>query len=199
VVAEGYGKPSTTWRHALTTKGTTLSEHHETGIHGSLHSDDGAAVVHLTAHYDSAVDDVWSALSEPVRLARWFANVSGDLQTGGDFTAYVLVSAWDGHGRINTCVPQETLSVTLWEVEGVEHVVSAQLTAIETRTTLAIVVRGVPMEFLWAYGAGWHAHLDDLGAHLSGRDRAETLDGAGAHFEEFEAIYREMPVTPLER
>lgn len=168
-------------------------------VEGSLHSDDGVAVVRIRAHYAAGIDDVWSALTEPVRLARWFGEVSGDLHMGGEFTAFVLASEWDGSGRINTCVPPETLSVTMWEEQGVEHVAAAQLVADGSHTIFELVVRGVPMEVLWAYGAGWQEHAEDLGAHLSGNDRADKSDKSDTRFQELEPHYRAMPVVPFER
>ncbi len=176
-----------------------MTEDAGAGVEGSLHSDDGVAVVRIRAHYEAGIDDVWSALTEPVRLARWFGEVSGDLHVGGEFTAFVLASEWDGSGRINTCVPPETLSVTMWEEEGVEHVAAAQLVADGSNTIFELVVRGVPMEVLWAYGAGWQEHAEDLGAHLSGHDRADESDRSDARFQELEPHYRAMPVVPLDR
>lgn len=175
-----------------------MSENEPANIETSLHSDDGVAVVRISAHVDAAIDDVWLALTEPARLARWFGNVTGELHAGGEFTAFVLASEWDGSGRINTCVPPQSLSVTMWEEEGVEHVASAQLTADGSQTILELVVRGVPMEVLWAYGAGWHVHVEDLGAHLSGHDRVDGTDGDG-RFQELEPHYRAMPISPLPR
>ena len=33
--------------------------------------------------YDTDIDDLWSALTDPRRLARWVAEVDGDLRLGG--------------------------------------------------------------------------------------------------------------------
>jgi uncharacterized protein YndB with AHSA1/START domain len=176
-----------------------LTEDGGAGVEASLHSDDGVAVVRISARYEADIEEVWSALTEPVRLARWFGNVTGELHADGEFTAFVLASEWDGAGRINVCVPPQTLSVTMWEEEGVEHVASAQLVADGSHTNLELVVRGVPMEVLWAYGAGWQVHVEDLGAHLLGHDRADMPIRSDARFQELEPYYRAMPVVPLER
>jgi uncharacterized protein YndB with AHSA1/START domain len=168
------------------------------GIEGSLHSYNGIGVVRISARYTSDIDYVWSALTEPKRLARWFGNVTGDLRAGGEFTAFVLSSGWDGSGRITTCVPAQTLSVTMWEVRGVEHVTSAQLLAEGDHTIVEFVVRGVPIDLLWAYGAGWQEHAEDLGAHLSGSDRSDVPVSSEAHFEELGVRYRALPIVPLE-
>ena len=91
------------------------------------------------------------------------------------------------------CVPPRQLRVTISEEEGPEEVVTAELAADGDRTTLELEVRGMPLDLVWAYGAGWHVHLEDLGAHLAGQDRANS----DTRWNELEAIYREMAVVPL--
>jgi uncharacterized protein YndB with AHSA1/START domain len=152
----------------------------------------------MTARYAAQVGNVWSALTEPARLAGWFGSVAGDLHAGGDFTAVVLASGWDGRGRIDACVPEERLSVTMWEQEGVEHSAEAHLIAEGDRTSLELEVRGVPLDVVWAYGAGWQEHLEDLGSHLWGRNRGDVPAGSDARFQELEPHYRAMSVEPLD-
>ena len=54
-------------------------------ILGSLRSADGTGVVRIEDRYDTDIDDLWSAITEPDRLARWFGQVEGDLRIGGKF------------------------------------------------------------------------------------------------------------------
>ncbi len=42
-------------------------------------------VVRMQDRFDTDIDDVWSALTDPLRLARWVAEVAGDLRLGGEF------------------------------------------------------------------------------------------------------------------
>ena len=42
-----------------------------------------------------------------------------------------------------------------------------------TGTHLVIEERGIPLDELAAHGAGWHAHVDDLGAHIAGAEAAD--------------------------
>ena len=58
-------------------------------ILGSLRSADGTGVVRIEDRYDTDVDDLWSALTDPARLARWYGQVEGDLQPGGEFRVYL--------------------------------------------------------------------------------------------------------------
>ena len=69
-------------------------------VEGTLHSLDGMGIVRMKSRYDTDIDDLWSALTDPQRLARWYGRVGGDLRIGGEFTATVFGSGWDGRGRV---------------------------------------------------------------------------------------------------
>jgi uncharacterized protein YndB with AHSA1/START domain len=175
-----------------------MSEDQRATVESTLHSANGKGVVRMRARFESGIDDVWSALSEPEHLARWFGHVTGDLRDDGEYSAVVFASGWDGRGRIDACVQPQRLTVTMWEQEGAEHTIAVELSADGNHTILALEVRGVPLEYVWAYGAGWQEHVEDLGLHLAGRDRPESPSGTGARFEELEPLYRAMAVAPLE-
>ncbi|NUR06006.1 MAG: hypothetical protein HOQ45_03235 [Nocardioidaceae bacterium] len=49
---------------------------------GTLRAADGTDTVRLEDRFDTDVDDLWSALTEPDRLARWLGAVDGDLRPG---------------------------------------------------------------------------------------------------------------------
>src|SRR6185437_11793922 len=63
---------------------------------------DGKGAVRMEGVYATDVDDLWSALTEPARLARWIAEVRGELQVGGQIQAR-FTSSWEGPGRIDVC------------------------------------------------------------------------------------------------
>ena len=52
---------------------------------GSLHSVDGEGVERMEDRFDTGIDDLWGALTEPDRLARWYGEVEGELSQGGEF------------------------------------------------------------------------------------------------------------------
>jgi uncharacterized protein YndB with AHSA1/START domain len=168
-------------------------------VEGTLHSVDGKGVVRLKARYETDIDDLWSALTDPQRLERWYGKVHGDLRVGGEFTATVHGSGWDGRGRIDECDPPQRLEVTMWEEEGAEGVVAAELVTDGAETILMIERRGIPLDMLYAYGAGWQAHMEDLGAHLAGQDCSDWPGDSWPRWEELAPSYREMTVVPLER
>jgi uncharacterized protein YndB with AHSA1/START domain len=168
-------------------------------IDATLHVRDGKGVARLTSRYETDVDDLWTALTDPKRLARWYGHVDGDLRLGGEFTATVHGSGWDGQGRVDVCDPPRKLVVTMWEADGDEGVVVAELLADGDQTILTIERSGMPPDQAWAYGAGWHTHLEDLSVHLAGQDRSEWPSDSWPRWEELAPLYREMPVTQLER
>src|ERR1700677_2795649 len=92
----------------------TMSEDKDFVLEGTLHSADGVGVVRLKTRYRASIDDVWSALTEPLHLAGWFGTVAGDLRVGGEFTAVVMSSGWDGQGRIEECDQLQKLRVNMW-------------------------------------------------------------------------------------
>src|SRR6266576_7353514 len=63
-------------------------------ILGTLRSADGKGVVRMEDRFDTDIDDQWSALTDPRRLARWLGEVEGDLHLGGEFRARFFASGW---------------------------------------------------------------------------------------------------------
>lgn len=144
-------------------------------ILGTLHKvDDDRGAVRVEDLYATDIEDLWEACTQPDRLARWIASVSGELETGGEFTAR-FTSGWEGSGRVDVCERPHRLRLTTWEDEAQdqESTIEATLTAVEGGTRLVIEERGMPVDQLAAHGAGWQVHAEDLAAHVSGSDRDE--------------------------
>ena len=159
-----------------------------TGTMRTLAGNRGA--VRVEGSYDTDIDDVWEACTKPERLARWIADVEGDLRLGGEFRAR-FTSGWDGKGRVEECEPPRRLVVrTRQDGEPDESVIEATLGFDGARTTLVVEERGVPVEDLPAYGAGWQVHLEDLGAHLAGGERCDMKP----RWDELIAAYRAVVI-----
>ena len=79
-------------------------------IVGNLRALDGRGVVRMEDRYRTDINDLWSALTDPHRLARWIADVHGALYVGGEFHAR-FTSGWDGPGRVDVCEPPRFLVV----------------------------------------------------------------------------------------
>jgi uncharacterized protein YndB with AHSA1/START domain len=155
-----------------------------TRILGSLRSADGNGVVRIEDRYDTDIDDLWSALTDPSRLARWYGRLEGDLRPGGQFRLYVQNAGLDTTGRVEACEPPQRLRVITRETdESYQHgngvppfdeVIEATLTADGDQTVLVIEVQGMPLDAVAFYGAGWQIHAENLAAYLAGRERGDT-------------------------
>ena len=86
-------------------------------ILGSLRSADGAGVVRIEDRYDTDIDDLWAALTDPARLARWYGEVEGDLRPGGQFRTYNAADDIESTGRVDACEPPRRLLVTSRETD----------------------------------------------------------------------------------
>jgi len=142
-------------------------------ILGSLRSADGAGIVRMEDRYDTDFDDLWSAITDPRRLARWYGQVEGDLRPGGEF--HGRLEFWEGTGRVKACEPLRRLLVTTRGVdEPYDEVIEATLTADGDQTILVIETRGMPPDLIATYGAGYQIHAENLAAHVAGRERVDS-------------------------
>jgi len=150
-------------------------------ILGSLRSADGKGAVRMQDRFDTGIDDLWSALTDPSRLARWLGEVEGDLRLGGEFRARFF-DGWEGTGRVEACEPpQRLLVVTKHHRQTDEQVIEAMLAADGDQTVL-------PLNLLAEYGAGIQVHVEDLAAHIAGRERCH----GEARWTELMPAYRDL-------
>jgi uncharacterized protein YndB with AHSA1/START domain len=167
----------------------TGSERPGARVLGSLRSADGKGVVRMEDRFDTDIDDLWSALTDPRRLARWMGEVEGDLRLGGEFRARFFASGWEGTGRVEACEPpRRLLLLTMQPGQPDEHFIEATLTADGGQTILVWEERGMPLDQLAAYGSGIQVHVEDLAANLGGRERCD----AGARWNELLPAYQDL-------
>lgn len=133
--------------------------------------DEKRGAVRVEDVYDTDIDDLWGACTNPERLARWIAVVSGDLQVGGAIHAS-FTSTWTGPARIDVCDRPHHLLLTMEPGTADESELEAWLTEEGAQTRLVVEERGLPLDGLHFYGAGWQAHLEDLGRSLAGESSA---------------------------
>src|SRR5215470_918815 len=158
-------------------------------ILGSLRSADGKGVVRMEDRFGTDIDDLWSALTDPGRLGRWLGDFEGDLRLGGEFRARFFASGWEGTGRVEACEPPRHLLVLTKDEEvPYELVIEATLTADGDQTILVLEERGMPLDHLAGYGAGIQVHVEDLAAHIAGRERCD----ADARWNELLPAYQDL-------
>src|ERR1035438_2590047 len=157
-------------------------------ILGSLRSADGKGVVHMEDRFDTDIDDVWSALTDPGRLARWLGEVAGGLRPGGEYRFRFYASGSEGTGRVEACEPPRRLLLAHGLDQPFEQVIEATLAAEGDQTILVVEERGMPLDLLAAYGAGVQVHVEDLAAHPAGRERCDS----DARWDELQPAYDDL-------
>ena len=103
--------------------------------------------------FDTDADDLWDAVTDRGRLARWIADVDGDLRVGGVVQAR-FTSGWEGPGRIDTCDPPHHLVARMDPDTPEETVIEATITPEGSSTRLVLEERGIPLSELAGHGAG---------------------------------------------
>lgn len=136
--------------------------------------------------YDDPIADVWSALSDPDRTARWFGRWTGDPASGSvDVTMAAEEGAPSQAVAILVCDPPHRLVVETGSGDGVWRL-DVTLSAQADETTLRFVQRLSEPYDASSIGPGWHFYLDRLGAVLNGRDVPDDFD---AYYPALQADY----------
>ncbi len=117
--------------------------------------------------YAGSLHEVWSALTTPERLPRWFAPVSGDFKVGGRYQI-----EGNAGGQILTCQAPDHLAMT-WEFGGDISWVDVRLAPDGESATVLRLEHSAPVpEEKWrefgpgAVGIGWEMMLMGLAEHL---------------------------------
>ena len=127
--------------------------------------DDNRGAVRVEDVYTTDIDDLWQACTTPERLARWIAQVDGDLQPGGTVQC-VFTSTWTGPVRIEVCDAPHHLLLTTEPGSPDQGEIEVWLSAEGSRTRLVVEERGLPMAGLPFHASGWRVHLEDLARSL---------------------------------
>jgi uncharacterized protein YndB with AHSA1/START domain len=134
--------------------------------------------------YETTVDDLWDACTNPERLSRWYTPVSGDLRVGGTFEQVNM-----GTGTIVECEAPHRLKLSLGargadEIEvrlspGAEPG-TAEL-ELEHATTLdSHEIGGQMYDAIYCMGGGYYPRLLALDMHLR-ETLPEDYDSAAFH------------------
>ena len=154
---------------------------------GTLRAADGKGVVRLQDRFDTDIDDLWSALTDPDRLARWLGEVEGDLRQGGEFRARYFASGWEGTCRVEVCDPPRRLLLLTNAPDEPDGVIEATLSADGDQTVLVIEDPACPGPDRRLRGRD-QVHVEDLAAYLAGRERCD----ARARWQELHPAYQEL-------
>ena len=151
--------------------------------------DEKRGAVRVEDLYNTDIDDLWDACTTPERLARWIAELSGDLRVGGTIHT-TFTSTWTGAGRIEICDRPHHLLLTMEPGTDDESELEAWLSEEGDRTRLVVEERGLLLDQIHFHGAGWQAHLEDLRHSLAGEPSAWK-----ARWTQLTPAYETMPIT----
>ncbi|MER6175189.1 SRPBCC family protein [Streptosporangium sp. NPDC001681] len=138
-----------------------------------------ARVVIVSQTYDTEIEDLWDACTNPERIPRWFLPISGDLRLHG---RYQLQG--NAGGRIERCDPPKSYAAT-WEYGGDVSWIEVRLTAEPGGGTRFELEHVAHVDDRWeefgpgALGVGWDLGLVGLAVHLSSGQAVDPQE-AGA-------------------
>ena len=164
----------------------------DASVLGSLHAVEGEGVVRMEDHLDTGIDDLWGALTDPDRLARWYGEVEGELSQGGEFRVRIAL-AGERRGQVEACEPPQRLLLTMRDPDPQpgqpeQTVIEAQLIAEGAQTSLVWEERGMPVNLLPAYGAGIQIHVEHLADYIGGRELRNVEARWNELFPAYEAV-----------
>lgn len=121
--------------------------------------------VAVSRTYSTTVEDLWDAITNPVRLPRWFAPVTGDLRLGGQYQI-----EGNAGGEVTRCEPPSHLSLT-WVFEENVSWVDVSLRSDDGGARLTIEHTAPPDDY-WkkfgpgAAGVGWDMGFRSLARYV---------------------------------
>jgi uncharacterized protein YndB with AHSA1/START domain len=134
--------------------------------------------VRMRRSYDTPIQDVWEAVTQPDRIRRWLLPISGDLRVGGRFQL-----EGNAGGQILTCEPPRLLRTTFGDPNSI---VELRLTPQGDGDTVLELEHTVPIELAQSsagalyVGPGWDGALMGLGRFLRGEDIGDPVAAANS-------------------
>lgn len=142
----------------------------------ALTGDPEQQTITLTRLYRAPIDDVWNAVVDPERVARWYGTIQGDPPTApGDAFAVDLGGGMLRRARLESCAAPTTLQYTWWSGDDDPGLVRLHLEAVGPEET-ALTVRHDRLRphRLLGYGGGWEQALVGLAAVVGAPDTDTT-------------------------
>jgi uncharacterized protein YndB with AHSA1/START domain len=144
---------------------------------GTVEQRDGHHVLVQTRQFRAPIEDVWAAVTEPERLARWIGTWTGDPAEGSVRFAMTFEGQEEGDTMtIRVCEPPRRLHLTS-QVGEEQWLLELDLTESDGVTTLRFTQPGIAPDQVGEIGPGWDYYLDRL------VDVENDVDPAGRDFE----------------
>jgi uncharacterized protein YndB with AHSA1/START domain len=165
----------------MTTDVTTYHEPAPELRHRPIPAGDARVAV-FTRTYETTIEDLWDACTNPDRLGRWYTTVAGDLRPGGTFSQVNM-----GSGTILVCDAPHLLKVSLGggadEIElrlspGADGTTMLEL---QHATTLdSHDIGGQMYDAIYCMGGGYYPRFLALDLHLRG-ELPDDYDSTAFH------------------
>lgn len=131
--------------------------------------DDGRQRLEFRRSWPDPIDDVWGALTEPDRLARWIGRYDGERSAGAAGTFFMTHEEGEPVGEpmtIRECDPPRRLVVEWTQQETEDWRVDLELWREGGRTHLSFVQVFPADADVVDFAMGWHWYLAKFGAEL---------------------------------
>jgi uncharacterized protein YndB with AHSA1/START domain len=134
--------------------------------------DDGRQRLEFRRSWPDPIEDVWSALTEPDRLARWIGVYDGERAVGGRGTFAMTHEEGEPVGEPMTiveCDPPRRLVIQWVQQDAEGWRVDLDLRTEGGQTVLRFVQVFPAGADVVDFAMGWHWYLEKLDAEVSGR------------------------------
>ena len=141
--------------------------------------DDGRQRLEFRRSWPEPIEDVWSALTEPDRLARWIGVYDGERKAGGTGTFAMAHEEGEAVGQPTTiveCDPPRRLVIEWVQQDTDAWRVDLDLWVEDGRTVLRFVQFFSAGADVTDFALGWHWYLDKLDAEVTGRPGPRDWD-----------------------
>jgi uncharacterized protein YndB with AHSA1/START domain len=158
---------------------------------GKITTEGGRKVLTITREFRAPIEDVWAAVTESERLARWIGTWTGDPTSGR--VAWTMTAEGvtePGDMDIRECDPPRVLRLTS-HVGEEEWQLDLLLEETDGVTVLTFEQPGIDPAAADSVGPGWEYYLDRLVTAESGGDVA-SIDFDRDYYPAMSAHYREQ-------
>ena len=139
---------------------------------GRVTTEGGRRVLTITREFRAPIEDVWAAVTESDRLARWIGTWTGDPESGEvQFTMTAEEGAPAERMEIRECEPPRSLKLTAHTGEG-HWYLDLLLEENDGVTVLTFTQPDIDPAAAESVGPGWEFYLDRLVAAETGGDVA---------------------------
>lgn len=134
--------------------------------------DDGRSFVRFERLLPHSIEDVWTAITDPDHLAKWFPGITIDLKIGGRFTIH-FGGDCDGPAHVDGTVTRLD-PPNLLQLGGMRYALEARGSGCLLTFTDILMDDSASgrtqAEFCNSVLGGWHRYLDTLEDALAGRE-----------------------------